>query len=188
MAIDPPPSSSLSNHLLVAPSGYIEGHASNRPPYFNRLNYGYWKIRMTFYLKSVDFKIWELVHDGYIEPTTDRKEWSVADKIKATLDAKEVTLLFCALSLEEFIRVSTCKTAREILTTLETTHEGTTQVKSAKVNMLISDFEAFEMHEGESISNMFIRFTNIVNELNALGKTYTNYEFVQRLLRCFPDS
>ncbi|XP_077232292.1 uncharacterized protein LOC143868386 [Tasmannia lanceolata] len=168
MATDPPPSSSLSNPLPVAPSGYIEGHASNRPPYFNGLNYGYWKIRMAFYFKSVDFEIWELVQDGYIEQTTDRKEWSAADKRKATLDAKGVTLLFCALSPEEFIRVSTCKTVRKILTKLETTHEGTTQVKKSNVNMLISDFEAFEMHEGESISNMFIRFTNIINELNAL--------------------
>ncbi|XP_077232415.1 uncharacterized protein LOC143869739 [Tasmannia lanceolata] len=73
-------------------------------------------------------------------------------------------------------------------TTLETTHEGTTQAKKSKVNMLISDFENFEMHESESISDMFTRFTNIVNELNALGKTYTNYESVQRLLRCFPDT
>ncbi|XP_077247958.1 uncharacterized protein LOC143887696 [Tasmannia lanceolata] len=78
--------------------------------------------------------------------------------------------------------------AREIWTTLEITHEGTTQVKKSKVNMLISDFEALEMHEGESISDMFTMFTNIVNELNALGKTYTNYELVQRLLRSFPDN
>ncbi|XP_077228504.1 uncharacterized protein LOC143861459 [Tasmannia lanceolata] len=178
METDPPPSSSNPLPPPVAPSGYIEGHASNRPPYFNGLNYEYWKIKMAFYLKSIDFEIWELVQDGYIEPTTDRKEWSPTDKRKATLDAKGVTLLFCALSPDEFNRVSTCKTAREIWTSLETTHEGTTQVKKSKVNMLISDFEAFEMHEGESISNMFTRFTNIVNELNALGKTYTNYELV----------
>ncbi|XP_077228491.1 uncharacterized protein LOC143861448 [Tasmannia lanceolata] len=165
-------SSSIPPSLPITSSGYMEGHASNRPPYFNGLDYGYWKKRMAFYLKFVDFEIWELVQDGYIEPSTDRKEWSAVDKIKATLDAKGVTLIFCALSLEEFNKVSTCKAAREVWTTLETTHEGTTQVKKSKVNMLISDFEAFEMHEGESISNMFTRFTNIVNELNALGKTY----------------
>ncbi|XP_077215726.1 uncharacterized protein LOC143850352 [Tasmannia lanceolata] len=173
-------SPSPSNPFSVAPSGYAEGQASNRPPYFNGLNYGYWKIRMDFYLKSIDFEMWELIEEGFVEPTTERKTWSATDKKKATLDAKGVTQLFCALSAEEFNRVSNCKTVKEIWTTLETTHEGTTQVKKSRVNMLISDFEAFEMHEGESISDMFTRFTNIVNELNVLGKTYTNYELVQK--------
>ncbi|XP_077215671.1 uncharacterized protein LOC143850299 [Tasmannia lanceolata] len=132
--------------------------------------------------------MWELIEEGYVEPTTERKNWSAADKKKASLDAKGVTQLFCALSSEEFNRVSNCKMAREIWITLETTHEGTTQVKKPKVNMLVTDFESFEMYKNESIFDMFTRFTNIVNELSALGKTNTNYELVQRLLRCFPDN
>ncbi|XP_077242502.1 uncharacterized protein LOC143883016 [Tasmannia lanceolata] len=143
---------------------------------------------MSFYLKSIDFDMWELIEEGYVEPIAERKNWIAADKKRASLDAKGVTLLFCALSPEEFNRVSNCKTAREIWTTLETTHDGTTQVKKSKVNMLISDFESFEIYENESIFDMFTHFTNVVNELSALGKTYINYELVQRLLRCFPDN
>ncbi|XP_077237283.1 uncharacterized protein LOC143878955 [Tasmannia lanceolata] len=74
-----------------------------------------------------------------------------------------------------------------IWTILETTHEGTSQVKKSKVSLLVSDLEAFKMNENESISEMY-RFTNNVNELEGLGKTYANLELVTRLLRCLPFS
>ncbi|GAV71150.1 UBN2 domain-containing protein, partial [Cephalotus follicularis] len=35
---------------------------------------------------------------------------------------------------------------------------------------------------------MFSRFTNIINALQALDKTYSNSEIVRKILRCFPKS
>lgn len=42
---------------------------------------------------------------------------------------KTMNILFCGLNVEEFNRVSMCANAKEIWDTLETTHEGTNQVK-----------------------------------------------------------
>ncbi|GAB2288307.1 hypothetical protein Dimus_037988 [Dionaea muscipula] len=42
----------------------------------------------------------------------------------------------------------------------------------------------FKMLPNESISDMFGRFTNIINPLDILGKTYSNEEKVRKLLRC----
>ncbi|XP_077219750.1 uncharacterized protein LOC143853940 [Tasmannia lanceolata] len=173
---------------MATSSGCVEGQSVSRPPYFNGSNYGYWKTRMSFFLQSLDYEMWELIEDGYIAPTSERSKWSAAQKKRAALNAKGVNTIFCALSLDEFNRVSICKTAKEIWTILETTHEGTSPVKKSKVNLLVSDLEAFKMYENESISEMYSRFTNIVNELEGLGKTYTNLELVTRLLRCLPFS
>ncbi|GAV87717.1 zf-CCHC domain-containing protein/UBN2 domain-containing protein, partial [Cephalotus follicularis] len=40
----------------------------------------------------------------------------------------------------------------------------------------------------EDIKSMFSRFTNIINALQALDKTYSNSEMVRKILRCLPRS
>ncbi|GAV86613.1 UBN2 domain-containing protein, partial [Cephalotus follicularis] len=44
------------------------------------------------------------------------------------------------------------------------------------------------MHDNESISDMFTRFTTIINSLKNLGKSYSNQELVRKILRCLPKS
>ncbi|GAV59063.1 UBN2 domain-containing protein, partial [Cephalotus follicularis] len=56
------------------------------------------------------------------------------------------------------------------------TYEGTNQVKDAKINMLVREYEMFSMKENENIPGMFVRFTNIINSLQSLNKCYTNSE------------
>ncbi|GAV83854.1 LOW QUALITY PROTEIN: UBN2 domain-containing protein, partial [Cephalotus follicularis] len=68
------------------------------------------------------------------------------------------------------------------------TYEGTNQVKESKISMLVHEYELFLMHDNESISDMFTRFTTIINSLKNLGKSYPNQELVRKILRCLPKS
>ncbi|GAV59215.1 UBN2 domain-containing protein, partial [Cephalotus follicularis] len=56
------------------------------------------------------------------------------------------------------------------------TYEGTNQVKESKISMLVHEYELFLMHDNESISDKFTRFTTIINSLKNLGKSYPNQE------------
>ena len=49
--------------------------------------------------------------------------------------------------------------------------------------MLIHDYELFKIESHEFISEMFSRFTNIINVLKSLGKSYINVELTRKLLR-----
>ena len=49
------------------------------------------------------------------------------------------------------------------------------------------DYELFSMKDFESIVEMFSRFMVIVNELEALEKTYTEVEKVMKILRSLPN-
>jgi len=44
------------------------------------------------------------------------------------------------------------------------------------------------MQLDKTIKEMFTRFTNIINNLKSLGKTYTNEEIVRKILQCLPKS
>ncbi|GAV60796.1 UBN2 domain-containing protein, partial [Cephalotus follicularis] len=67
-------------------------------------------------------------------------------------------------------------------------YEGTNQVKESKISMLVQEYELFMMHDNENISDMFSRFTTIINSLENLGKSYPNQELVRKILRCLPRS
>ena len=49
--------------------------------------------------------------------------------------------------------------------------------------MLVSEYEAFHMKNNESISEMYARLTLITNGLKSLGKTYSEYELIRKILR-----
>ena len=112
--------------------------------------------------------------------------WSVEEKRSMEINAKAMNTLICALSLEEFNRVSTCKTAKEMWDKLKVTHEGTSQVKETKINLLVHEYELFSMKENESIKDMYTRFNDIVSTLEDLGKIYTTGEKVRKILRSLP--
>ncbi|GAV82651.1 zf-CCHC domain-containing protein/UBN2 domain-containing protein, partial [Cephalotus follicularis] len=48
------------------------------------------------------------------------------------------------------------------------------------------EYELFLMHDNEIISEMFTRFTTIINSLKNLDKSYSNQELVRKILRCLP--
>ena len=57
--------------------------------------------------------------------------------------------LFSAVINEEFNKISSTKTAREVWTILQTTYEGIKAIKDLKLQRLITSFEEIKMEEDE---------------------------------------
>jgi len=174
-----------------------EGGSSNRPPYFDGTDYYYWKGKMRLFLISQDNYMWPVIENGNFIPMTTgtatapsvikpQAQWSKEENEQVLLNSKAQLFLTCALSREEYDRVEECTTAKEIWEALKIHHEGTSHVKEERIDMGVKKFETFEMKEDETIDEMFARLTIIVNELRSLGKTYTVYERVRKILRSLP--
>ena len=152
---------------------------------------------MSIYFQSIDCDLWLCILNGphiptkkvgAVESPKNENEYDANDKKKISLDARVINILYCALDKGYFNRISSCINARDIWHTLEITHEGTSQVKESKINMLVHNYELFNMTPEESITVMYTRFTTIINALNALGKSYTNSDLVRKILRSLPNS
>ncbi|XVF74128.1 hypothetical protein PTKIN_Ptkin13bG0035100 [Pterospermum kingtungense] len=174
-----------------------KGQSIVRPPFFDRENYPYWKNKIELFIQANDYEVWRLIVNGPQIPmkmvdgrsmVKDESEWNIEDIKKAQLNAKALHTLFCALGPSEYNRVSMCASAKEAWDKLEVTHECTNQVKETRIGMLTLDYELFKMLSNESITKMFDRFTNIINGLKGLGKTYPNKEMVKKLLNSLPKS
>ena len=120
-----------------------EGASTNRPPLFAGENYPFWKIRMQIFLESQDKGILDATLNGPYVPTktVDSEtvlkpfsEWTTDENRKAQYDVKARNIIASALTIDEFFKISQCKSAKEMWDVLEVTHEGTYEVKRARKN------------------------------------------------------
>ncbi|MQM23183.1 hypothetical protein Taro_056246 [Colocasia esculenta] len=172
----------------MAAQGSIEGQLVNRPPLFDGEDYTYWKTRMEYFLQGFDFQIWSIIEEGDLVVLNNRQNWTEDDRKKISLNCKAKSILCCALSKKEFNRVSSCKSAMEMWEKLRITYEGTIKVKETRIDILVTQYERFQMQSGESITQMFNRFTDITNGLAGLGKSYEMGDMVRKILRSLPAS
>ncbi|XP_038992978.1 uncharacterized protein LOC120116622, partial [Hibiscus syriacus] len=157
-------------------------------PFFNGANYAYWKNRMMYFIQASDMGAWNAVEEGYIKPLTHPRLWSEGETRMFQLNSKAIHIIFCALGLDEYGRVSSCTTAKEIWYKLQVTQEGTDEVKKSKISILTHSYENFRMKPNEDIKAMTDRFSTIVNGLKSYGEIISNEKLVRKLVYSLPKS
>ncbi|GJU27650.1 retrovirus-related pol polyprotein from transposon TNT 1-94 [Tanacetum coccineum] len=92
-------------------------------------------------------------------------------------------VLYNALPKKEYERIFMCKTAKDICQLLLITHQGNSQVKDNKINLLIQQYEQFTILEEEYIDSGFARFNTIITSLKARDEDFSSKNYVRKFLR-----
>ncbi|GJX78812.1 zf-CCHC domain-containing protein [Tanacetum coccineum] len=92
-------------------------------------------------------------------------------------------VIYNALPRKEYEIIFTCNTAKEIWKTLLITHQGNSQVKDNKIDLLVQQYEQFVISEDESIDSAFARFNTIITSLKSLDEGYSSKNYVRKFLR-----
>ncbi|XP_070025255.1 COP1-interactive protein 1-like [Nicotiana sylvestris] len=127
-----------------------------------------------------DSELWDIICDGPHVPmkkleetgplvSKGRRDYNDIDRKVVEKNYRPKKILMCGVGPDEYNRVSACDTTKEIWEALQTAHEGNTQVKQSKIDMLTTKYELFRMKNDESIHDMHTRFSSIINELHSLG-------------------
>ena len=87
------------------------------------IDYDYWKTRMIWFLKSIDFDFWDVIKSSshvltklenkVIIPKA-RQEYDELDKRKAQINAKVIYFLYCAINRNKYSCVCQCESTKEI--------------------------------------------------------------------------
>ena len=96
---------------------------------------------MQIFIEAIDLDIWESIERGpyipivivngeTIEKPKDR--WTNEDKRRVQYNLKAKNIITSALGIDEYFRISNCKSAKEMWDILQVTHEGTTYVKRSR--------------------------------------------------------
>nr|XP_033513551.1 uncharacterized protein LOC117278220 [Nicotiana tomentosiformis] len=135
---------------------FQEGTSHVRPPYFNGQHFSHWKVRMETYTIAYDIKVWQY--------------YTEEQAVVIQVNTKAKILLYNALSEEEYEKISSCEIAKDMWDKLEVTYEETNKVKETMINLLVRDYELFQMKNGESVEEMFSRFSKILGDLKSFGR------------------
>ncbi|XP_075074895.1 uncharacterized protein LOC142162439 [Nicotiana tabacum] len=146
-----------------------------------------------------DSKLWDVTCDGPHVPMKklgetgpmvpkDRNEYSDIDRKAVEKNYCAKKILACGIGPDEYNSVSACDSTKEIWEALQTVHEGITQVKQSKIDMLTTEYELFRMKDDESIQDKHTRFTSIINELHSLGDVIPKNKLIRKILSVLPGS
>ncbi|GKC71070.1 hypothetical protein Tco_1116953, partial [Tanacetum coccineum] len=153
----------------------------------------YWKNRFETYVKAKDLDLWHIILNGDFPPLAKNEVTQIlevvpfeeqSDDLKKKLaknnEAKMV--LYNALPKKEYERIFMCKTAKDIWQSLLITHQGNSQVKDNKIDLLVQQYEQFTILEEESIDSGFARFNTIITSLKALDEGFSSKNYVRKFL------
>jgi len=171
---------------MSTPQGMCEGQSIIHPPYFNGQHYGCWKNRLENYIQAEDYELWMLIKNGPLISMKVKEDGTKVKKVPKEFDsydfkmmeknAKAKKLLYFGLGPDEYTRISECESAKDIWEALQVVYEGTNQVKHSRIELLMRKYELFEMGDHETVMEIYIRFTQITNELKSLRKSFTTEE------------
>ncbi|GMJ04091.1 hypothetical protein HRI_004078300 [Hibiscus trionum] len=161
-------------------SNMYDSQSTTKQPFFNGDNYPFWKNQMRLFIKSNDYLVWDAIEDGPSIPMKrddegrlvpkKKNEMSEEERKKIQINDKALHMLFCSFGPDIHSKVSSIESAKEVWDTLETTYEGTSDVKETKIGILNLSYENFKIEPDETVSKMFDRFSTIVNGLKGFGE------------------
>jgi hypothetical protein len=171
--------------------------SSDRALFFNGdpTTFPFWKTKMYSYIIGSNDDLWDLVEDGVEFDNMDekgvvrndyRKLFIAEQKKEYKKHHKVKNILVGALTHAEYLKITNKSSAKSIWDSLCFTYEGNKQVKEAKANLLVHQYELFKMKEDENIETMFSRFQTLVSGLQVLKKSYTVPDHVKKILRSLP--
>ncbi|GJW69586.1 hypothetical protein Tco_0126503 [Tanacetum coccineum] len=173
---------------------YLEGKSMQRPPLFESDHFIYWKNRFETYVKAKDLDLWHIILNGDFPSVARNKETQVLEMVpfeqqdddlkkKLAKNNEAKMVLYNALPKKEYKRIFMCKTAKDIWQSLLITHQGNSQVKDNKIDLLVQQYEQFTILEEESIDSGFARFNTIITSLKALDEGFSSKNYVRKFLR-----
>ncbi|GJT63639.1 retrovirus-related pol polyprotein from transposon TNT 1-94 [Tanacetum coccineum] len=146
------------------------------------------------YVKAKDLDLWHIILNGDFPPVAknevtqileivpfEQQDDDLKKKLAKNNEAKMV--LYNALPKKEYERIFMCKTAKDIWQSLLITHQGNSQVKDNKIDLLVQQYEQFTILEEESIDSGFARFNTIITSLKALDEGFSSKNYVRKFLR-----
>ena len=98
-----------------------------------------------------------------------------------------MNVIFNAVSMEEFKRISNVEVAHSAWNILQTMHEGAKVVKINKLQQLTSRFESIRMSDDETFDEFYAKLNDIVNFAFNLGEVYDQPKVVRKVLRSLTE-
>ncbi|XP_043692777.1 uncharacterized protein LOC122643194 [Telopea speciosissima] len=148
-------------------------YSHSKVPQFDGTGYGFWRIRMDTYLKSLGYGVWMSVKNGYKIPIGDITD--TVELKKYENDSKAKNALLSALVSTKFARVVGCETAKEVWDKLQNVHEGDEKIKEATL------YDNLKMSNEDTVESFMSKVNEIINAIRSLGEEIKDAVVVKKI-------
>ena len=117
-------------------------------------------------------------------------DWSNDDDHLASKNNKTLHAIFNGCDADHIELILSCETTKEAWEILQTTFEGSVDVKKSKKNKLLSlttRFENLRMYDDESLFDFYTKLCDIANKSFALNKKIPKIALIWKIMRSLPN-
>ncbi|GJS67593.1 hypothetical protein Tco_0682157 [Tanacetum coccineum] len=191
------PMISLGQKNTLAEYMILSG-ADNRPPMLDKDLYDSWKSRMELYmqnrehgrmiLESVEHGplIWPTVEENGVIRTKKYAELSAAEKIQADCDMKATNIILQGLPADIYSLVNHHRVAKDLWERVQLLMQGTSLTKQERECKLYDAFDKFTHIKGESLHTYYLRFTQLINDMNIYKMNMEQFQVNTKFLNSLP--
>ncbi|GJR28395.1 hypothetical protein Tco_1104627 [Tanacetum coccineum] len=163
----------------MAQENYVEGCSMQRPHLLETNGFCFWKahLRLTSSLKTLTYgKSYKTTISILNLKTKETPYELLKDEQKKQIgknNEAKITL-YNALPRKEYEQVFMCKTAKEIWHILIITHQGNSQVKNCKIDLLTQKYKKFSILNEETIDSGFTRKNSMLMPVKDAAKDWSH--------------
>lgn len=143
-------------------------------------------------IKTPMHVIFQQEEDGILIPhrtfPKEPSEYTDEENEQVTLDINLQLFLVETQDLIMYNNVVNCQNANQIWDTLEIICEGSEEVRENRLEILNVQFKQFGANLGEGVSEVFIKYNNLINNLNLNGRWPKNKEINLKFLLTPPEN
>ncbi|GJX12926.1 hypothetical protein Tco_0204684 [Tanacetum coccineum] len=170
----------------------------NRPPMLEKHLYDSWKSRMELYmqnrehgrmiLESVEHGplIWPTIEENGVTRTKKYEELSATEKIQADCDLKATNIILQGLPSDVYSLVNHHRVAKDLWERVQLLMQGTSLTKQERECKLYDAFDKFAHIKGESLHQYYLRFTQLINDMNIYKMKLEQFQVNTKFLNSLP--
>ncbi|GJR99170.1 integrase, catalytic region, zinc finger, CCHC-type containing protein [Tanacetum coccineum] len=172
--------------------------ADNRPPMLDKDLYDSWKSRMELYMQNREHErmilesvehgplIWPTVEENGVIRTKKYAELSAAEKIQADCDMKATNIILQGLPADIYSLVNHHRVAKDLWERVQLLMQGTSLTKQERECKLYDAFDKFTHIKGESLHTYYLRFTQLINDMNIYKMKMEQFQVNTKFLNSLP--
>ncbi|GJQ99072.1 hypothetical protein Tco_0522057 [Tanacetum coccineum] len=170
----------------------------NRPPMLDKDLYDSWKSRMELYMENKEHGrmilesvkngplIWPTIEENGVTRTKKYAKLSAIEKIQADCDLKETNIILQGLPYDVYPLVNHHRVAKDLWEGVQLLMQDTSLTKQERECKLYDAFDKFAHIKGESLHQYYLRFTQLINDMNIYKMTLQQFQVNTKFLNSLP--
>nr|GEV60742.1 hypothetical protein [Tanacetum cinerariifolium] len=172
--------------------------ADNRPPMLEKDMYDSWKSRMDTYMMNRQHErmilestkngplLWPTIEENGVTRQKKYSELSATEAIQADCDVMATNIILQGLPPEVYALVRNHKFAKELWERIQLLMQGNSFTKQERECKLYDEFDKFAYKKGESLREFYLRFSQVLNDMNIYNMKLEQFQVHTKFLNTLP--